>query len=230
MKLRIVAISIFVIGVALLTGSVVRSGKATVTKPKSFVVQYLAYHPDKNGSLAVDEFRVRAVSQTGEWKETRYSTYGKAQTWGADSSGLFTVSESSRQFYGEFQPEIAKAAMRSEEELKNSPQLVGTEEIAGLNTYALRISGTGVEANYSPKTGMTVLKELARDPSTNAILYLQEAVSVEFRDLSADEIKLPDLPVKFDLINHRIETMKAAHQDDKAAALSQAMAKFRARQ
>ena len=77
---------------------------------------------------------------------------------------------------------------------------------------------------------MTVLKELARDPSTNAILYLQEAVSVEFRDLSADEIKLPDLPVKFDLINHRIETMKAAHQDDKAAALSEAMAKFRARQ
>ena len=82
MKLRIVDITIFVIGVALLTGSVVRSGKATVTKPKSFVVQYLAYHPDKNGSLAVDEFRVRAVGQTGEWKETRYSTYGKAQTWG----------------------------------------------------------------------------------------------------------------------------------------------------
>lgn len=120
--------------------------------------------------------------------------------------------------------------MRSEEELKNSPQLVGTEEIAGLNTYILRINGAGVEANYSPKTGMTVLKEMARDPKTSAILYLQEAVSVEFRDLTTDEIKLPELPVKFDLVAHRIETMKAAHQDDKAAALSEAVDKFRARQ
>lgn len=230
MKLRIVAVIICLVGVALLTGSVVRSGKARATKPKSFVVQYLAYHPDKNGSLEVHEFLARAVSQTGEWKETRYSTYGKAQTWGADSRGVFTVGEDSRQFYGQFEPEIARVAMRSEEELKNSPQLAGTEEIAGLNTYILRIDGTGVEANYSPKTGMTVLKELARDPKTNAILYLQEAVSVEFRDLSADEIQLPELPVRFDLINHRIETMRAAHQDEKAAALSEAMSKFRARQ
>lgn len=230
MKLRIVAIGVFVIGVALLTGSVVRSGKATATKPKSFVVQYLAYHPDKNGSLEVDQFMVRAVSQTGEWKETRYSTSGKIQTWGADSRGVFTVGEDSRQFFGEFAPEIARGAMRSEEELKNSPQLVGTEEIAGLNTYILRINGTGVEGNFSPKTGMTVLKEMARDPETKAILYLQEAVSVEFRDLSADEITLPELPVKFDLVNHRIEAMRAAHQDDKAAALSEAITKFRAQQ
>lgn len=227
MKLRIAAFTIFLFGVILLTGSVVRSRRAKTTKPRPFVVQYLAYRPDKSGSLEVYEFRVRAVSQTGEWKETRYSTYGKAFTWGAENAGLFTADEGSRQFYGEFNPEIAKAAMRSEDELKNSPQFAGTEEIAGLTTYILKINDAGLEANYSPRTGMTVLKEVLRDPKTNAVLYLQEAVSVEFRDLSAEEIKLPELPVRFDLINHRIEVMQAAHQDTKAAALSEAISRFR---
>jgi len=230
MKLRIAAIIVFLAGATLLSGSVMRSRKARTTKPKPFVVQYLAYRPNKSGALEVYEFRVRAVSQTGEWKETRYSTYGKAFTWGAQKDGLFTASEDSRQFYGEFNPEIATTAMRSEDELKNNPQFAGTEEIAGLSTYILRMNDAGLEANYSPKTGMTALKEVLRDTKTNAVIYLQEAVSVEFRDLSVDEIKLPDLPVRFDLINHRIEVMQAAHQDNKAAALSEAVSKFRSDQ
>lgn len=230
MKLRIIALIIFLAGATLLTGSIVRSQKAKATKPMPFVVQYLAYRPDKNGSLEVYEFRVRAVSQTGEWKETRYSTYGKASTWGAQNDGLFTVNEDSRQFYGEFDPELARTAMRSEDELKNSPQLAGTEEIAGLNTYILRINDAGLEANYSPKTGMTSLKEVLRDRQTNAVLYLQEAVSIEFRNLSEEEIKLPQLPVRFDLVNHRIEVLQAAHQDNKATELRQSMSRFRAAQ
>jgi hypothetical protein len=170
---------------------------------------------------------VRAVSSTGEWKETRYSFDGKISTWGATKEGLFSVNGNAPQYFGDYDMEVAKNAMRSEEDLKKHPQLVRTEQIAGLRAYVLR-DVHGSEGYYSPETGKTILKEIIHaSPNTDTIVHLTEALKVEFRDLSEDEAQLPDLPLRFDLADDKVRTLREAGQSERADRLQQAINKFK---
>jgi hypothetical protein len=170
---------------------------------------------------------VRAVDSTGEWKETRYAFDGKVSRWGAAKDGLYTISENARQFYGEFDIEVAKKPMASEEGFKKHPQLVRTEQIAGLKTYVLK-DQNGIETSYSLQTGKTILKAAIYSNDDSSLIDLVEALKIEFRELTGDEAQLPDLPVRFDIVEQKIQTLRAAGQVNHAERLQQAAYRLKA--
>lgn len=223
MKLKVASLVIFLAGSALFTGSIVRSYKKAPKAPRSFVVQYLVSRSEDGGPLVPYEFDVRAVSASGEWKETRYSFEGKVSTWGGAADGLYIVSGKSRQYYGESNLELARTAMRYEEGLKKHPQLVRTEVVAGLKTYVLR-EPNGSEGSFSPETGITTLKEaIYSEPDSDTVIHLQEALNIEFRELSQGEAELPDLPVAFDVAEKKAQSLRAAGNAERAEILLQAI-------
>jgi hypothetical protein len=233
MRLRIVCLVIFLCGLGLFTASITRSREVPATEtakiePRPFVVHYIAYSPEKGDSLEPVEYSIRAVNADGEWKETRYSlTETKRSTLGASKDGLFIIKGDSRQYYAEFNAEIARNAMRSEKEMKLNPQFTRTEQLAGLTTYILKVEN-GMEIGYSPLTGATPLKEvLYSNSDNNKILHLLEAVKVEFRELSKDEIDFPVLPVRFDIAEQKIESLKSAGFDKQAEVLRQGINKLK---
>lgn len=135
------ALIIFLLGSGLLAGSIMKAQRAKKTAPtavRSFVVQYLVSRSENGGSFIPYEYDIRAVSSTGEWKETRYSFDNKVSTWGGASDGLYMVSGGFRQYFGDYDLEFTKSAMRSEEEFKTSPQFIRVENLLGLTTYVLK--------------------------------------------------------------------------------------------
>lgn len=230
MKLRIASLMVLICGASLFAFGLLRSRKAEatgITAARPFVVQYLVSRLD-NGSLKPYEYRIRAVSADGEWKETRYSFEGKVSTWGGTKEGLYLVANGVRQYYGEFKAEISRSAMRSEYELKNSPQLTRVEQIAGLKTYILK-NKDGDEGGYSPETGITTLKEVAHSKdSSDTVVHSLEALSVEFRELSPNELQLEDLPIRFDIANKKVAALERSGLHDAAEALRKAINRMEA--
>jgi hypothetical protein len=175
---------------------------------------------------------MRWVSSTGEWKETRYSFKdGKISTWGAASDGLYLISGNSRQYFGENNIEGARLAMRSAEGLKASTAFKRTEQLLGLTTYVIKDPNPvwDIEVNYAPETGATPLKHVihANSGDGESFVEVKEAVNLEFRDLSEDEVKLPDLPVRFEVAEQKAKDLKAAGQLERADSLLQAAGKLK---
>jgi len=230
MKLRILSLVILVSGAALFAGSIIKGQKSRKKSPtvsRSFVVQYLLSHTDNGGGLTPYEYDARAVGSTGEWKETRYSFKGSVSTWGGTSDGLYTVSGALKQYLGDYNLESARAGTWTEQEFTSSPQFVRSEELLGLRTFVMKDAAGDmeIEINSSPETGITPLKKVIRSRSGdgNDFVDVKEAISIQFRDLSEDEVRLPDLPVRFDIAEEKARSLKAAGQYERSEALEQAI-------
>lgn len=232
MKLKLGSVVVLCVGFALFVGVLVQRGSTNANRmnaPRSFVVQYVASRSDDRGSLIPYEYRVRAVSSNGGWKETRYSFDGRVSTWGADNTGMYAVSGSAKNYYGESNSEVLRRWLPSAEDLKKSPQFARTDVIAGLKVYVLRTEN-GDETSYSPETGAASLKEvIAAQRGTDSILHQLEALKVEFRELSDSETQLPDLPLKYDIAEQRVKAMRDSGLSEAANSLEQAISKFKAR-
>jgi hypothetical protein len=232
MKFKIASLVVFFSGFALLANSMMQSTKTegkVASQPRSFVVHYLASRSQEGGPLAPVEYRVRAVSSTGEWKETRYSFNGDVSTWGGANDGLYIISGNTKQYFGDHNTEFTKTAMRSEEGFLKSPQFSRIEQVAGIKAYVLR-NDAGTEISYSPETGVTPLREVIRlTPGSEKDVEMLEALGVEFKDLSPDEAKLPELPIQFDFAEQKAQSLKAAGQHERAEMLTQAIHKLKSR-
>lgn len=84
---------------------------------------------------------------------------------------------------------------------KNHPEFVREEFVAGLKTYVHRAvhadgSGAWIENFYAPETGLTALKTVMHHG--DGAEYVIEAINVQFRDVSDEEVALPNLPIRFD--------------------------------
>lgn len=232
MRLKLVSLLVLCVGSALLVGALIRGGNVNAkrsTKLRSFVVHYLASRSDDGKTLTPYEYRIRAVSPDGGWKETRYSFDNRVATWGADSTGLYTISGSTKNYYGESNSQVLRTWLPSTEDLKNSPQYLKTDVIAGLQAYVLR-TVNGDESSYSPETGATTLKEvIVAEKGSDSIVHQIEALKVEFRELSDSETQLPNLPLKFEIAEQRIRAMREAGLSEAANDLEQAMRILRSR-
>jgi hypothetical protein len=225
MKLRTLALATFLCGCVLLGISLIKVNKAKAvesepTTVRSFVMQSLVSQSENGASLTPIGFYIRAVSSTGEWKETRYSFDGKVSALVGAKDGLYVINENSKQLYGESNPELFRSAMRSEEKLQRSPQFIGTDEVAGIKTYVLRHK-MGDEGHYSPLTGATPLKLVFRASLEGPPVRVIEALSVEFRPVSEEEVSAGDLPVELDVIRERVESLKRAGANQQAQRLEQ---------
>jgi len=229
MRLRIIASVVFLSGLALLVTSMIGTRKATgepTSQPKPFLVHYLVYRAGEDGVFRLSEYEERAVSSTGEWKETRRSVDGSITTLEGTKAGLYVIKGESKYLYAE--SAASGQGIAPEDVLKNDPQLVGIEELAGLKTYILKSPESGVETGYAPETGRTALKYVLRTSPDSAPVLIKEAVKVEFRDLSEEELKSPDLPVKFDMAEERIRALRDSGRQDTADSMERLMEKIKA--
>jgi hypothetical protein len=229
MRPRIIASVIFLCGLAFLITSMIATRKAKgepTSQPKSFLVHYLVSRAGEDGVFRLSEYEERAVSSTGEWKETRRHVDGTVATLAGTSEGLYVIKGESKYLYAERAG--SGQGIVPEEVLKNHPDLVSIEELAGLKTYILKSRESGVETGYAPETGRTALKLVLRTSPDSAPVLIKEAVKVEFRDLSEDELKSPDLPVKFDMAEERIRALRNSGRQDTADSMERLMEKIKA--
>jgi hypothetical protein len=222
----IVCLAVFFVGGGLFATSVIKA-KQDKTKPaRPFVITYLASRSVDGEALKPYELQIRAVKSTGEWKETRYSFDGQKTTWGATADAQYVVSGDSRQFLKDNRAEN-EALFRSSSALKTHQQFIRSEVVAGLTTYVLRAENGGMvgEMSYSPECGHTPLRIHLQNKNTEGgetgkFEVVVEALSVEFRDVSEEEVGIPDLPTRFDKAEQKVETLKAAGLTQQAESLN----------
>lgn len=242
MKLKIIAGLVFLGGLGLFVAAswqVMSAREVQTAKPQGFVVQYLSSRSTTNDKPIAYEYSVRMVTADGDWKETRYALDKVAEpsTSGATREGMFFVRDGSRQYYGEHNQEFAKYGMRSAEKLQASPQFNRCEEIAGLKGYVLRIDDPNVkteietEVTSAPETGVTPLKIVTRTKpgSRKLLIHVVEAIGIEFKEPTAEEMALPELPVRFDLAEQRMKALKKAGLQERAEQIERAIERLRSR-
>jgi hypothetical protein len=234
MKLRVVAIVIFLSGLALFVSSRINAQKtaqANSGEQKPFVIHYLVSRSSGGGSLQPYEYRVKYVNSSGEWKESRYSFDGQVVTWSASKDGLYIVRKDSLQYYGKYDPEMIRHPNASREAITASPQFTRTEKVAGLEAYILKDSGVDAETEmaFALETGKIPLRTVStlRQGDRRAVNMI-EAVGVEFRDIAEDEFRLPTLPLRFDVASQRAQALRQAGQSELAETLEKTMSTLKA--
>ncbi len=234
MRFKIIATIIFLCGFFMLLTSVMRSQKIqgqTIVEPRSKVIHYLASRSDGKSWPELYAYYTRAISATGEWKETRRTFQGETSTLVGAVDGLYIVNDDSRQLYGQspVQGETQISAIEAENSLKTHPRLVRVEQLAGLTTYILRNEETGTEQGFSPQIGKTPLKLVVRDtPESTMPFFIQEAIAVEFRDLKDEEFRSPDnLLIQFDVAEQKVKSLRESGHQQRADLLEQAIHKLK---
>ena len=200
---KIVAVLVFAVGLVLF----IQSGIATQAKAsKSFVVTYKVSNIEADAKPVVEEIRVKSVKATGEYKQTFYYLQsGRTAEYVATQDSVYEVKTDSLQYFGKaLSPELNNN-FRSPAFLKNHPNFSREEKICDLTTYVLHTQDgdAWIESYSAIETGNTPLETVLYHG--NGGYTVIEAVSVQFRDVSDDEVRLPDLPVKFNKAEQKVD-------------------------
>jgi len=125
---------------------------------------------------------------------------------------------------------MVKHPNASREAITSSPQFSRMEKFAGLEAYILKDSGPAAETEtaYSVETGKIPLRIVSKLKDKTQLIHMIEAVGIEFRDISEGEFQLPNLPIRFDVAQERVQSFKQAGQNELAGALEQAINKLKA--
>jgi len=238
MKLRRMSFIILACGLALFTGSFVRARLskepvAKIVEPRSFVIHYLLSRSRDENPPKPYGYEIRSVSSSGEWKETKYLFDGAVSTLGATRDGLYSMVGDSKQYYGVYDLEKARSIPTDETSLRSDPAFTRVEQLLGLTTYvAVHRNGkeAELEVSHAVETGITPLKVIIRGNREGGSKYhdVKEAINIEFRNLSDDEIRLPNLPIKFELAEQRYRLLKNAGHIHQADILQEAMGRLKA--
>jgi hypothetical protein len=180
---------------------------------RPFVAKYVDYRVTPDGKRTIIGRRARYVKANGEWrvvaegpKSEQVSAEGSNQSvvYGGDSDGVYARGRESesRRYVSPAADEKMLLFFRSHHSLKNNPEFVRTDEIAGVKVYVLRTEirdpanpQDWVEESYSPKTGFNPLRTIIH--LNDGSEFRMEAVSIEFRDVPEnlnDDLKA--LPLK----------------------------------
>ena len=214
--MQLCSVLLLILGVAVFAGALIKRERAKPEKPVPFVVTYQHYRRTQD-SVTPTGMTVKVVNAERAWREVTFYAGGARTEDGSDGVSCFKVSGDSLQyqqedntFTGQFNSEVA---------LRNNPEFVRTETVAGLTTFVLRSrenDGFWFEQYYSPKTGGLVLKLVVHDTVSERIT---EAVSVQFRDVSDQEVSLPPLPVRFDDAERSVDQFRSAGNHEQGDAL-----------
>jgi hypothetical protein len=156
--------------------------------------------------------RVRWVTAGGQWKEvdTSIGRDGELQLKNSYKApeAVYTSDEetNSLQFMGTASPSNQK--FHSTEWLKQQPGLVGEDVLLGFTTFIYRVQldpghpDKFKEVYYAPKIGEIPLKSVLHFPDGSKIV--QEAVAIDFIDMTEEMLARPDLPVRSDFLQKKI--------------------------
>lgn len=234
MKLKVIAVLVFLFGGTMFVRSITGSpGSSDSAKAESFVVQYIVSHSENGGPLTPKEYHKRLVRFTGEWKETRYSFDGRVTSLVGTRDGLFLVSGNSRQLVGESNTQFTASSFgwseAREREWDKRPGLLRNEELAGLKTYVVRSAESNIEVSYALRTGVMPLKTVIRENSEDPPLSVIEAIDVEFKEVSEEDVQAPPhFPIRFDLLAEKISALRAAGRERQAEMLEQTIQRIKA--
>lgn len=197
---RIVAVVIFLAGVVLL--SIASAKHERAQKLQSFVATYVTTLETQDARNGQSELAVRAVTGDGRWREVRWRNEGKVVQL-ADKENVYEVEggEVGLQYVGPNSDEIF-----SNERLSRATR---TEMVAGIKAYVFRNENPDgyIEYYFAPEMGSHHIKAVIYKAASH-YKYIREAVAVQFRPVSDEEVAVPKLPVKFDNIDKEIDAMK----------------------
>lgn len=209
---RLFSLIVFVIGIVSFSRAWQkgeRNGEADVEPSRPFVaVSCLAdYAPD--GKKVITAWRTRYVKANGDFRVVMHGSdkaaafaYDTAGASGTSSSVLAGTAEgvyvkpfgfserkslgasSAEKSWDPTVPEMLDKKFHSHSFLRNHPEFVRMDKVAGLDVYVLRTAaerGYWMEQSYSPLTGRTPLRVVMHQPDGNE--YTIETVKVEFRDV-----------------------------------------------
>lgn len=199
---KITAVVVFAVGASLLIKAAIADQDRT---PKSFLITYKVSRIETNIAPVVEEIRVQAVRPNGEYKlSIYYLASGKTVEYVAGRDSVYEIKSDSLQYFGNaLSPELRKS-FQSPAFLKSHPNFSREESVCGLTTYVLHTQDGDewIEGYSAPETGNIPLKTVLYHG--NGSYTVIEAISVQFLDVPDGEVRLPDLPVRFDAAEQRV--------------------------
>jgi hypothetical protein len=216
---QIIAVVIFLAGAVLL--SIAYAKHPAPRKLQPFVATYITTLETQDAQNGQSALAVRAVTGDGRWRETRWREAGKVVEM-ADANGVYSLDDGQGLQY---------TGPNSQDEISPDrfAQATRTEMVAGLKAYIFRTDNPDgyIEYYYVPEMGSHHIKAVIYNASTH-YKYVREAIAIQFRSVSDDEVAVPKLPVKFDDIEKHMEAMRqsGALNPDFEAAVQTAKARM----
>jgi len=190
--LQILAVLVFTVGMVLYA---IARAPEQKNYPGSFTATFKVTRIEGKAAPVVEEMQVLVVRSTGEYKATKYYLKSGAvkEVFGT-SDFIYLANKGSLKQSGNALPADLRQRFHSAQWHKTHPEFNREETICGLTAYVHRVEDSNgvVERWFAPETGSIALKTILGWEGEQIIV---EAISVQFRDVTEDEIKQPDLPV-----------------------------------
>lgn len=221
-KLRVLTITVLVATLFLSAYAITR--KSTQYKPRAFRMTQVESSITPDGTR-VRNIRVRLTNAAGVWKEfVLNQSTGAATINAANTEGNYTLKDSRLRLTGGGVQAMPLEAY-STATYKHHPSLNRTEDVLGFKCYVLhtdRGDGDYVEEWIAPQFGRVPIKLLIHHAEGDTLI---EPLSVEFAEVSEEDLKLPDMPIQYDLLEKRIEAAEQHGQRGMADSLKRLLPK-----
>lgn len=177
---------------------------------------------ERDGKLEPRNIRTRFVKYTGEWKEF-------VQPVSSDKGAMVVASRADGDYaYNNSQGLQLTGSGRSPVHpdtfttatYRTSPNLLRIDKLLGREAYVLRTDqgdGDYAEEWVVPEFGRMPLKLVLHNHLGGSVT--NQAISVEFMDVTDEMLKMPDLPLKFDFLEKRIKQAEQKGDQETAQAL-----------
>lgn len=200
MLVKIVAVLVFAFGGIAFVSANLRNAKE---QPKSFVITYLITRSENGEPPVVTGLAIKTVGADGQYKmvavrklddEYRRQVFVRY----LDETASYSLDAGRLDYEHTSGPDLeGDKTARTADWITKSTLFLREDSILGLKTYTTHqnLNDGWVEQAFSPLTRSTPLLVREREGNVESV---QEAVSVEFRDVLSDEIRPPNVPIVFE--------------------------------
>lgn len=197
--IRIFAVVVFVSGAAVF--AITHAKHSGSQKLQPFVATYVTTLETQDSRNGRSELAVRLATGDGRWREVQWSDRGRSVQL-ADDNGVYEAERDGRalQYVGPSSDDVVDAS--------DLAKVTRTETVAGITAYVFRTDNPDgyIEYYFAPQMGRHHIKAVIfKGPHYK---YTREAVSVQFRPVSDEEVAVPNLPIKFDNVDKQVDAMK----------------------
>ena len=224
LKLKVLAISFFLIGLASAAISygfqeTTNQSTENLEKKDAKVFYRITIQSSKDSAPVLFATKYRLQKADGSWKETmtNYAPDGSVldshDTYAINGKGVYAVSEKTKTL--SFRAERPSEAFQfSETKYKESPNYTGISEVAGFRTLVQRVPyGTSdiTEFYAAPDFNGLFLKCISK---SNDAVTIEEATEVKVEPISEKEFgMLPDYPINYNSYQNKIKAVESVNNE-----------------
>jgi hypothetical protein len=197
--LRIVTAAVVLASVGLVVSARLR-GSPEPFQARSMRIVSLEKLVNADGSSIIRSVNIRLVTDTGAWKLIKIDPNGRpGSAMYSDNEGVFAQSKDNTLYevskHADGKPHLGHP---SADGFRQSKQFLREDTICNYRAFVL--GDVNTEVWYATEVGTIPLKTIMRGGGGAGSDLVNEAVSVEFVPVSADEIKKPSVPTAGPLI------------------------------